>query len=43
MQNYGHNFWENIAKLMGFTDEIYAILRFWVEDMQKLFDDYCEL
>ena len=34
------SFWENIAKLLGFTDEIYVILRFWVKDMQKLFDDY---
>ena len=34
------SFWENIAKLLGFTDEIYVKLRFWVKDMQKLFDDY---
>ena len=34
------SFWENIAILLGFTDEIYVILRFWVKDMQKLFDDY---
>ena len=25
------SFWENIAKLLGFTDEIYVILRFWVK------------
>ena len=31
---------EGIAKLLGFTDEIYVILRFWVKDMQKLFDYY---
>ena len=40
MQNYRYHFWENIAKLLGFTDEIYVILRFLVMDMQKLFDDY---
>ena len=34
------SFWENIAKLLEFTDEIYVILRCWVKDMQKLFDDY---
>ena len=34
------SFWENVAKLLGFTDEIYVILRFWVKDMQKLLDDY---
>ena len=34
------SFWENIAKLLGFTVEIYVILRFLVKDMQKLFDDY---
>ena len=34
------SFWENIAKLLGFTDEICVILRFWVKDMQKLLDDY---
>ena len=34
------SFKENIAKLLGFTDEIYVILRFWVKDMLKLFDDY---
>ena len=34
------SFWENIAKLLGFTDEIYVILEFWVKDMKKLFDDY---
>ena len=33
------SFWENIAKLLGFTDEIYVILRFFVKDMQKLFGD----
>ena len=32
------SFWENITKLLGFTDEIDIILRFWVKDMQKLFD-----
>ena len=50
MRNYSYHlkkhaelwvsFWENIAKLLGFTDEIYVILRFWVKDMKKLFDDY---
>ena len=50
MRNYGYNlkqhaelwvsFWENIAKLLGFTDEIYVLLRFLVKDMQNLFDDY---
>ena len=29
MQNYG-SFWENIAKLLGFTNEIYVILKFWI-------------
>ena len=34
------SFWENIVKLLGFTDEIHVILKFWVKDMQQLFDDY---
>ena len=34
------SFWENIAKLLGFTDKINVILRLWLKDMQKLFDDY---
>ena len=36
----GTYMFEGIAKLLGFTDEIYVILRIWVKDMQKLFDDY---
>ena len=32
--------WEYIGKLLGFTNEIYVIIRFWVNDMQKLVDDY---
>ena len=28
------------VSLLAFTVEIYVILRFWVKDMQKLFDDY---
>ena len=37
------SFWENIAKFLRFTDEIYVILRFWVKDMQKLFNEFFDL
>ena len=53
VRNYGYHlqkhaelwasFWENIAKLLGFRDEIYVLLRFWAKDMHNLFDDFVVL